>query len=179
MGAAGLPDVRRVVAVIGSGADLTEAQQRWPFAVGRWVAQSGHHLLTGGGGGVMEAASRGFCSVERAGVAIGVIPKGKRADRYPNRWLDLRIFTHLEGVDPMGADSRNHINVLSADALVVFPGSAGTHAELRLAIARERPCPIVVCVRDGERVGGLGRADLAALGLALAESTDDVARVLG
>jgi hypothetical protein len=129
MGIAGIPDVRRAVTVIGSGDDLTDAQQEWPFEVGRWIARAGHHLLTGGGGGVMEAAGRGFCSVDRAGVAIGVIP-------------------------------------------------AGARAELLLALARARPCPIVVCVRDGETVGDLGRADLAARGLAIADTTDDVARLL-
>jgi uncharacterized protein (TIGR00725 family) len=178
MGLPGIADVRRVITVIGSGDELTEAQQQWPLEVGRWVASAGFHLLTGAGGGVMEAASRGFCSVGRAGLCIGIIPSCKDVARYPNRWVELRVFTHLVGADPMGPDSRNNINVLSADAIVMFPGSAGTHAELQLALARATPCPIVACVRDGEAVGGLGRDELAARGVALADSTDDVARLL-
>lgn len=178
MGDAGMPDRRRIVAVIGSGDDLDVAAQGWPFEVGRWLAGAGVHLLTGGGAGVMEAASRGFCSVARDGLAIGVLPAGRPASRYPNRWVELPIATHLVGRDPMGADSRNHINVLSADAVVVFPGGAGTRAELELALARATPCPIVACLRDGETVGGLRRDEIAARGVAIAWTTDDVARAL-
>lgn len=178
MGLAGIADRRRIVAVIGSGDDLTTAQQAWPFEVGRWIATAGFHLLTGGGGGVMEAASRGFCSVAREGVAIGVLPAGRPASRYPNQWVEVPIVTHLVGRDQMGPDSRNHINVLSADAIVTFPGGVGTHAELQLALARATPCPIVACVRDGETVGGLDSSALAARGVSIAHTTDDVARLL-
>ncbi len=178
MGLAGIADRRRIVAVIGSGDELTAAQQAWPFEVGRWIAAAGFHLLTGGGAGVMEAASRGFCSVARAGVAIGVLPAGRPANRYPNRWVEVPIVTHLVGRDQMGPDSRNHINVLSADAIVMFPGSVGTHAELQLALTRATPCPIVACVRDGETVGDLDRVALEARGLSMALTMDDVARLL-
>src|SRR5262245_18918694 len=108
MKAAGQPDRRRIIAVIGSGDDLTEAQRRGPHAVGRWIAEAGFHLLTGGGAGVMEAVSEGFCSVPRQGYSIGIIPAGKPPGQYPNRWLEIPIKTHLKGANPRGPDSRNH-----------------------------------------------------------------------
>lgn len=171
--------VRPVVTVIGSGAALDDAQAAWPFEVGQWIAGAGFHLLTGGGRGVMEATSRGFCSVPHDGISIGVIPDGRPTAAYPNRWVELPIMTHLRGDDPMGPDSRNHITVRSAHALVVFPGSGGTRAELEIALERKAPRTIVACVRDGETVGGLGRADLAARGVVVAATTADVARIVG
>lgn len=63
-----------VVGVMGSGsarhADLAEP-------LGRALARMGVHLLTGGGGGVMEAVSRAFHEVPgRTGMVIGVLPAG-------------------------------------------------------------------------------------------------------
>jgi hypothetical protein len=57
-------------------------------------------------------------------------------DGYPNPWVEVAIYTHLpdsgrEGTKP---SSRNHLNVLSATALVAFPGSDGTFSEMWLAI---------------------------------------------
>ncbi len=171
--------VRPIVTVIGSGAPLSDAQAVWPFEVGRAIAESGWHLLTGGGLGVMEAASRGFCSVPHDGLSIGVIPDGRPTAAYPNRWVELPIMTHLRGDDPTGPDSRNHITVRSAHALVVFPGSGGTRAELEIALGRGAPRTIVACLRDGETVGGLGRTELAARGVVAAETTTAVARIVG
>jgi predicted Rossmann-fold nucleotide-binding protein len=140
---------RRVVAVIGSGrsADAHCAE------LGRMIASLGVDLLTGGGRGVMEAASRAFFeTAPRRGVVIGVVPGyvagledlEERSSRdigydlqtgYPNNWVEVAIYTHLpdSGPDGTSASSRNHINVLSADAIVALPGREGTEAEMWLA----------------------------------------------
>ena len=62
---------RPIVGVMGSGNLSTpEAEE-----VGRLVARLGAHLLTGGGGGQMEAVSHGFSRSElRSGLCIGVLP---------------------------------------------------------------------------------------------------------
>jgi len=140
---------RTVVAVIGSG----EGSDPHAGEVGRLVATLGHDLLTGGGAGVMEAASRAFFeTVPRRGIVIGVLPGlvaglGDVENRvatdvgydlprgYPNRWVELAIYTHLpdRGADGSLASSRNHLNVLSADAIVALPGGEGTEAEIWLA----------------------------------------------
>ena len=144
------PGRRRVVAVIGSGktADPCCAE------VGRLLATLGFDLLTGGGGGVMEAVSRAFVETSpRAGLTIGVIPATveplaalERRDAtavdyrlppgYPNPWVEIAIYTHLPDSGPEGTrgSSRNHINVLSADAIVALPGEAGTESEIWLAV---------------------------------------------
>src|SRR5437762_6234782 len=137
---------RQVVAVIGSGrrADPQRCEE-----IGRLVATLGFDLLTGGGRGVMEAVTRAFVETSpRRGIAIGVIPAvveplvalERREPAavayeppvgYPNPWVELAVFTHLPDSGPDGTlrSSRNHINVLSADAIVALPGDAGTESE--------------------------------------------------
>lgn len=169
---------RKVVAVIGSGDKISNEQRQFPIAVGRWIAQMGYHLLTGGGPGVMEAACEGFCSVDRAGLAIGVVPAGRPPEKYPNRWVELPIFTHLRGVNPRGSDSRNHINIRTADAVVAFVGRGGTRAELELALTRRPPCPLVACLRAGETIGGLTRTALEAMGVPVQDAPQGVFQFL-
>lgn len=128
---------RKVVGVMGSGSEEHEALAA---PLGRLVARLGAHLLTGGGEGVMRAVSRAFCeTTERRGASIGVLPAGARG--YPNEWVEITIRTHLpysgeRGTDPL---SRNHINVLSSDAVVALPGAAGTASEVRLALQYGTP----------------------------------------
>jgi predicted Rossmann-fold nucleotide-binding protein len=140
---------RQVVTVIGSGrtADVHCAE------VGRLIATLGFDLLTGGGRGAMEAVSRAFFETSpRRGLVIGVVParvepieplEDRETARvgyelppgYPNDWVELAIYTHLpdSGLDGTRRSSRNHINVLSADAIVALPGQEGTTSEIWLA----------------------------------------------
>ena len=154
---------RPVVGVMGSGAaaDVERAD-----ALGRLIARRGWHLLTGGGAGQMEAVARAFVAVApRAGLSIGVIPSDEAApdDRgrciqakpgYPNDFIELPVYTHLplsgsRGTDPM---SRNHINVLSSDAIVALAGGEGTASEVRLALEYRKP--IVAFVADPDDIPG-------------------------
>jgi uncharacterized protein (TIGR00725 family) len=133
-----------VVGVIGSG-DPGRAVSSLPFEIGRLVARAGHHLLTGGGQGVMADACRGFASVsDHRGRSIAILPRGLDGTGprggYPNPWVEIPVLTHLAGEDgPESASSRNPINVLSARRLVALPGGSGTIAELRLAVRYGRP----------------------------------------
>jgi len=58
---------------------------------------------------------------------------------YPNPWVEVPIFTHLPGKNPKGQDSRNLLNVGSADIVVVLAGGVGTQAELELAFGLGKP----------------------------------------
>ena len=135
-----------VVGVMGSGREPhTERARR----VGEWIARSGYHLLTGGGAGVMAAVTEAFVGVEeRRGIAIGILPAaggdsaGAARPGYPNPWVEIAVRTHLHDVGVRGAGpaSRNHLNVLTSDVVIVLPGSAGTASEARLAVRYGRPC---------------------------------------
>jgi uncharacterized protein (TIGR00725 family) len=160
---------RRVVAVIGSG---TEADRETCRQVGRLVAELGCDLLTGAGGGVMEEAARAFAErrdeLSAPGIAIGIVPGGVDAEGryavrggYPNPWVELAVYTHLplSGEEGREALSRNHIVVLSADAVVALPGGPGTQSEIDLA--KRYGVPLVAYGRPAQ--GGVD----AALNIAL------------
>jgi uncharacterized protein (TIGR00725 family) len=143
--------VRRlpIAAVFGAGVS-EHGNPELAAALGALVAEMGFHLLTGGGLGVMADACRGFASVPgRAGLSIGIVPRSPEGDGpkagYPNRWVDLPVFTHLAGRGgPSGEDSRNWINVLTAEKALALPGGAGTRAEIELALRHGKPLLAVV-----------------------------------
>ena len=161
---------RVVVGVMGSGSD-THAELAVP--VGRLIAESGAHLLTGGGAGVMAAVAEAFVGVSaRQGMSLGILPgdweSGQAPVGYPNPWVELEVRTHLpgRGDDGGGQGSRNAINVLSADRLVILPGGAGTRSEAQLAVRFRRPAisfgasyPDVRQAADLEEVAACLRAE--------------------
>lgn len=142
MSSGGPPPARLpIVGVMGSGSAPHEERAA---EVGSWLATEGVHLLTGGGGGVMESVSRAFSENlgRRGGVILGVLPGSPEAPAgYPNPWVEIAIRTHLPVSGERGTEalSRNHINVLSSDVIIALPGSAGTSSEVRLACAYGRP----------------------------------------
>ena len=135
-----------VIGVMGSHA---AAHVDKALEVGRWIAESGFHLLTGGGGGVMESVSQAFCQVtDRRGMSLAVIPSvvsdriATPEEGYPNPWVDIPIYTHLDRGVHSGDEptSRNHINVLSSTVVILLPGGEGTASEARLAMRYRKPC---------------------------------------
>ncbi len=136
---------RPVVGVMGSSTDRCEDLAA---PLGAWLAGFGAHLLTGGGGGVMAAVSEAFATVvPRDGLVVGILPAEALAMRhqaspaYPNPWVEIPIYTHLPvgGIDGADPRSRNHINILTADAVIVLPGGDGTRSEAALAVHYGRP----------------------------------------
>jgi uncharacterized protein (TIGR00725 family) len=133
-----------IVGVMGSG------ENEWPERsepLGRFLAERPVHLLTGGGRGVMAAVSRAFSQVpDREGLVLGVLPCRaddplcRPRDGYPNPHVELAIRTHLplSGVEGASILSRNHINVLTSDAVIALPGGDGTLSEVLLALRYER-----------------------------------------
>ena len=160
-----------IVGVMGSG---NRPHLERASALGRWLAESGVHLLTGGGGGVMAAVSRSFSDTpNRQGLVIGILPCDESLkipkdlyptpkdrhptpkDGYPNQWVEIPVLTHLplsgeRGTEPM---SRNHINVLTSDVIVALSGDAGTLGEVRLAVSYERP--VIAFVESDQEIPGL------------------------
>jgi uncharacterized protein (TIGR00725 family) len=117
-------EVLPIVAVLGPGQASPELEAL-AARVGGLAAAHGWVVLTGGGPGVMAAASRG--AVEAGGLTVGILPNARPAGGYPNRWVKLPIFT--------GAGmARNAFNVLSARLCVALGGGPGTLSEIALAL---------------------------------------------
>ncbi len=96
--------------------------------VGAQVASRGAVLVTGGLGGVMEAACKG--AKEHGGTVVGIIPHEDMS--YANPFCDIII--------PTGVGfSRNYITAYSADSAIVVGGGAGTYVEACVAYQKGKP----------------------------------------
>jgi uncharacterized protein (TIGR00725 family) len=115
------------IAVVGAG-EATAAQAALAEEVGAGLAQAGAVVVTGGLGGVMEAASRGARS--KRGMTIGLLPGDDRDAA--NGWVEVAIATGL-------GELRNGLIVRAVDALVAIGGGAGTLSEIALALRLEKP----------------------------------------
>jgi uncharacterized protein (TIGR00725 family) len=138
--------MRRVqILVVGSDSDhCTELANKLAYEVGEEVALKGAVLVTGGLGGVMEAASKG--AKARGGLVVGIIPQNEK--RYANAYCDVVISTGL-------GYSRNFVTAYSGDAVIVVGGGAGTAIEARVAYLKGKP--IIAIKGNGgtaDKIGG-------------------------
>jgi uncharacterized protein (TIGR00725 family) len=134
---------RRVVAVIGPGSDAPDDVCAMAYEVGMLLARQGVVVVTGGLGGVMEAAGRG--AREAGGVVIGLLPGDD--PEAANPYLTAAIPTGL-------GQARNAIVVASADAVIAVGGSWGTLSEIGLARRAGKP---VVCLRGWQLIDAVGQ----------------------
>jgi uncharacterized protein (TIGR00725 family) len=115
---------RLQIAVVGA-ATCDEPTAAMARATGEEIARAGAVLLTGGRGGVMEAAASGAHGA--GGLSIGLLPGIDAAASPPNDQLDVTLYTGLH-------QARGQILVLSADAVVAVGGGWGTLSEIALAL---------------------------------------------
>jgi hypothetical protein len=115
--------------VVGA-ATCDDALAAQAHEVGRRLAEAGAVVLTGGRGGVMEAASRG--ARDAAGRTVGILPGASAAETPPNDAVELPLFTGF-------GQARNMVLVLSAQAVIAVGGGWGTLSEIALALKHGRP----------------------------------------
>jgi hypothetical protein len=149
-----MPDVQTYVAVVGPGDTATEDDSRTAEAVGAGLARSGAIVLTGGHGGVMQAAARGCRAA--GGTSIGLLPEGHR-----NLATSETSFTIPTGMGEL----RNGLIVRAADAVICVALSWGTLSEVALA------------VRTGVPVVTLGGWDLPLVGPVPASTPQEAVRL--
>tara|TARA_B100001989_G_C24550023_1_gene473746 strand:+ start:2395 stop:2928 length:534 start_codon:yes stop_codon:yes gene_type:complete len=134
--------------IIGVMGSHEQDWEEYADPVGDLLARRGYNLLTGAGGGVMTVVARSFTQVEpREGVAIGILPavdyKGQKLDteEYPNPYIEIPMITPLSAKAQSDAMpfSRNLTNVMTAQALIVLPGSHGTRNEVSLGLMYNKP----------------------------------------
>ena len=135
---------RTTIAVIG-GRKVEQSLLKEAEAVGRLLAGRNAVLVSGGLGGVMEAASRGMKS--EGGLTVGLLPQDHKRDA--NDFIDVAIATGL-GI------GRNVIIARTADAVIAVGGEYGTLSEIAFALQLGKP---VVGIRTWDIKGVITAVD--------------------
>jgi uncharacterized protein (TIGR00725 family) len=115
------------IGIIG-GSVCTEETYQMAKEIGREIGKRGAYLVTGGVGGVMEAACIG--AKEAGGTTIGILPGDKFHSANP--WVDIPIVTGM-------SHGRNIIIVRTCDVIIAISGSYGTLSEIAFALKLNVP----------------------------------------
>lgn len=115
-----------VVAVIGAG-ECDASLFKLAREVGRRLAEAGCIVVSGGLGGVMEAASRG--ASEAGGLVVGIVPGADPSAA--NEHVTLAVATGM-------GDARNAILANTAAAFIAVAGEHGTLSEIAFALKRKK-----------------------------------------
>lgn len=120
---------RRQILVIGhNDTGCTPTIEKIAYDAGAEIAKSGCTLVSGGMGGVMAASCRG--AQEAGGTTICIIPHDNHDGA--NDYCDIVI--------PSGMGmTRDFLNALSADGIIIIGGGAGTLSEMCAAYMHDRP----------------------------------------
>lgn len=118
---------RRPVGLIGPG-DASEQECAAARLIAFALAKSGMHIVCGGRGGVMAAASQG--ASDAGGVSIGLLPE--EDERNANPFLTIALPTGI-------GEMRNALIARSAVCLVAVGYNMGTLSEMALGLKWERP----------------------------------------
>ncbi len=122
--------VKRIqILVVGNNENgSTPETNKLAYETGIEIAKSGSVLITGGLGGVMQAASRG--AKEAGGITVGIIPQNDPS--FANEYCDIVI--------PSGIGlARDFLNALSADGIIIIGGGSGTLSETCAAYMHKKP----------------------------------------
>ena len=120
---------KQQILVIGNNDNgCTPEIEKIAYEVGSEVAKSDSVLITGGLGGVMRAACHG--AQDAGGITVGIIPQDDSS--LANEFCDIVI--------PSGMGlTRDFLNALSADGVIVIGGGSGTLSEICAAYMHKKP----------------------------------------
>ena len=118
---------RKIIAVIG-GSEVDQKDLKIAEEVGSLIAKKGAILITGGMGGVMEAASKGAKQAD--GLVIGILPTVDRESANP--YVDIPIITGL-------GEARNIIIARTCDCAIAISGKYGTLSEITYCMMFNKP----------------------------------------
>jgi uncharacterized protein (TIGR00725 family) len=126
---------KRQILVIGHNTNgCTPEHEKMAYDVGVEIAKSDSVLITGGLGGVMAAASHG--AKDANGLTVGIIPQADASEA--NEYCDIVIPTGM-------GMTRDFINALSADGVIIVGGASGTLSEVCAAYMNKKP---MVAIRN-------------------------------
>ncbi len=120
---------RRQILVIGHNDNgCTPEHEKMAYETGVEIANSDSVLISGGLGGVMRASCHG--AHDAGGLTIGIIPQSDPT--FANEFCDIVI--------PSGMGlTRDFLNALSADGVIIIGGGSGTLSEVCAAYMHKKP----------------------------------------
>ncbi len=118
---------RKIVAVIG-GSETTQENLKIAEKVGALIAQRKAILITGGLGGIMNAASKGAKQAD--GLVIGILPTADKESSNP--YVDIPIVTGM-------GEARNIIIARTCDCAIAIDGKYGTLSEIAYCLMFDIP----------------------------------------
>jgi len=126
---------KRQILVIGHNEKgCTPEHEKIAYETGVEIAKSDSVLISGGLGGVMRASCHG--AHDTGGLTVGIIPQGDHT--FANEFCDIVI--------PSGMGlTRDFLNALSADGIIIIGGGSGTLSEVCAAYMHKRP---MVAIRN-------------------------------
>jgi uncharacterized protein (TIGR00725 family) len=126
---------KRQILVIGhNDKGCTPEHEKIAYDTGVEIAKSDSVLISGGLGGVMRASCHG--ARDTGGLTVGIIPQGDHT--FANEFCDIVI--------PSGMGlTRDFLNALSADGVIIIGGGSGTLSEICAAYMHKRP---MVAIRN-------------------------------
>lgn len=136
-----LSNIKKAVSIFGSARQRKTTKRYYRIAeeTAYLLAKNGYSVITGAGGGIMEAGNKG--AKRAGGDSIGLnilIPIMQRPNKYVTRLIDFKYFF-----------CRKVMFAKYSKAFVVFPGGLGTLDELFEAITlvqtkRVDPFPVIL-----------------------------------
>lgn len=120
--------LRQILIIGHNESGCTPEHEKIAYETGAQIASSDCVLITGGLGGVMRAASKG--AKEAGGLTVGIIPQNDPS--FANEFCDIVI--------PSGLGlSRDFLNALAADGVIIIGGGSGTLSEMCAAYMYKKP----------------------------------------
>ena len=107
------------------------------------LAQAGYGVITGGGGGIMEAANKGAAQADGISVGLNInLPFEQKPNPFANIQIEFKYFF-----------IRKVMFVKYAQAYIIVPGGFGTMDELFEALTliqthRVRPLPVILVGKE-------------------------------
>ena len=156
----------RQISVIGSG-ENSRHNNTVAYEIGKFIAKNGWVLISGGKGGIMEAASKG--ARDANGITVGIIPDADSGGA--NKFCSIVIPTGI-------GHARNMINILSGDVVVAISGGWGTLSEIAYSQIFNKP--VILCEFTGgwtNLPSGQSKNELSK-NINVAQKLEDVFRIL-
>ncbi len=135
-----LADIQPAVSIFGSArCQRGESVYEKSYNLSKLLGKNGFNVITGGGGGVMEAANRGAREAGAKSVGINIeLPYEQKPNKYSNVRLSYRYFF-----------VRKVMFIKYAMAYIIMPGGFGTLDECFEAITliqtkKVKPFPVIL-----------------------------------